>query len=205
MPLFSFIGIAVTGATMILYGEALWNPVDLLVRLSAEGGALLGLVSLFVIIVATLSTNIAANVVAPANSFSNLRPDRVGFRLGGLIAALLGILIFPWKLLDLYQTWLISYSGFLGAVGGVIVVDYLIVRRGVLDLRALYTEGSVYGYRRGVNRRAVAATLVGLAVVFLGLLVSPLGFVFDGAWFSATIAAGAAYAWLMRDEGRGAP
>ncbi len=200
MPLFSFIGIAVTGATMILYGEAIWNPVDLLVRMSAEGGALIGLVSLFVIIVATLSTNIAANVVAPANSFSNLKPDRIGFRLGGLIAALLGILIFPWKLLDLYQTWLISYSGFLGAVSGVIVVDYVLVRRGRLDLRGLYTEGSVYAYGGGVNRHAVSATLAGFAIVFLGLLVPGLRFLFDGAWFSATIAAAVVYGWLMRER-----
>jgi NCS1 family nucleobase:cation symporter-1 len=198
MPLFSFIGIAVTGATLILYGEAIWNPVDLLVRMSAEGGALLGLVSLFVIVVATLSTNIAANVVAPANSFSNLKPNRIGFRLGGLLAALLGIFIVPWKLLDLYQTWLISYSGFLGAVGGVIVCDYLIVRRGRLDLRALYMEGSSYAYSKGINRAAVVATGVGIAVALLGLLVPGLAFLFDGAWFSATAAAGLVYWWLMR-------
>lgn len=198
MPLFSFIGIAVTGATLILYGEAIWNPVDLLVRLSAEGGALLGLVSLLVIVVATLSTNIAANVVAPANSVSNLSPDRIGFRLGGLIAAVCGILILPWKLLDLYQTWLISYSGFLGAVGGVIVCDYLIVRRGRLDLRALYTEGSVYAYSSNVNRAAIVATLAGFAVVLIGIVVPALGFLYDGAWFSATIAAGLLYWWLMR-------
>ncbi len=198
MPLFSFIGIAVTGATLILYGEAIWNPVDLLVRMSAEGGALLGLVSLFVIVVATLSTNIAANVVAPANSVSNLKPDRIGFRLGGLIAALLGIFIFPWKLLDLYQTWLISYSGFLGAVGGVIVCDYLILRRGRLNLRALYTEGSEYAYEKGINRPAVVATVVGIAVVLLGILVPGLAFLFDGAWFSATAAAALVYWWLMR-------
>jgi NCS1 family nucleobase:cation symporter-1 len=199
MPLFSFIGIAVTGATLILYGEAIWNPVDLLARLSAErGSVILGLVSLFVIAVATLSTNIAANVVAPANSFSNLKPSVITFRLGGLAAALLGILIFPWKLLDLYQTWLISYSGLLGAVAGVIVCDYLLVRRTRLDVEALYTEGSAYSYRDGVNPCAVIATLLGVAVALLGLAAPPLRFLFDGAWFSATLVSGVVYWLLMR-------
>jgi len=122
MPLFSFIGLAVTSATVLLYGEAIWNPVDLLARLAAEqNSALLAIVSMGAIVVATLSTNIAANVVGPANSFSNLAPNRIGFRAGGLIAALIGILIMPWKLLELYQGWLITYSGLLGAVGGVIL------------------------------------------------------------------------------------
>ncbi len=199
MPLFSFIGIAVTGATLILYGEAIWNPVDLLARLSAErDSVLLGLVSLFVVAVATLSTNIAANVVAPANSFSNLKPSVISFRMGGLAAALLGILIFPWKLLDLYQTWLISYSGLLGAVAGVIVCDYLVVRRTRLDVEALYTEGSAYSFRSGANPCAVVATVAGVGVALLGLAAPALRFLFDGAWFSATLVSGLVYWLLMR-------
>lgn len=131
MPLFAFIGIAVTSATVLLYGKAIWNPVDLVTRLALEyHNPLLGIGAMLAILVATLSTNVAANVVAPANSFANLSPQRVGFRGGGLIAGLLGIAILPWKLLDMYQGWLISYSGLLGAVGGVIVCDYLVLRRG---------------------------------------------------------------------------
>ena len=200
MPLFSFIGLAVTSATVLLYGEAIWNPVDLLARLASEGGgAGLALVSLGAIIVATLSTNIAANVVSPANSLSNLAPRRISFRAGGLIAAAIGIVILPWKLLDLYQGWLITYSGLLGAVGGVILCDFLWVRRGRLDVEALYAEGSEYAYGgSGVNPAAVWATLAGIGVAVLGLLVPALAFLFEGAWFSATIVAAGVYAGMMQ-------
>lgn len=200
MPLFSFIGLAVTSATVLLYGEAIWNPVDLLARLAAESGsALLAVVSLGAIVVATLSTNIAANVVSPANSLSNLAPRRISFRAGGLVAALFGIFIFPWKLLDLYQGWLITYSGLLGAVGGVILCDFLFVRRGRLDVEALYRPDSEYAYGgSGVNGAAVWATLAGVGLAVVGLLLPALDFLFEGAWFSATIAAAVVYALLMR-------
>jgi NCS1 family nucleobase:cation symporter-1 len=201
MPLFSFIGVAVTSATLILFGEAIWNPVDLVARLTGSGSqVLLGFVAMFVIVVATLSTNIAANVVAPANSFSNLAPRRISFRMGGLIAGLVGILIFPWKLLDAYQTWLITYSGLLGAVGGVIVCDYLVVRRGVLDLPGLYADEGPYRYDRGVNRNAVVALVAGVLVALVGLLHPGLAFLFNGAWFSAAAASFVLYYLLMRSH-----
>ena len=199
MPLFSFIGVAVTAATVILFGEAIWNPVDLVARLSAEQGSVtMGVVAMLAIVVATLSTNIAANVVSPANSFSNLDPRRIGFRAGGLIAAVIGIFIVPWKLLDLYQGWLISYSGLLGAVGGVILCDLVFVRRFHLDVEALYTEGSEYAYGSGFNRAALVATVAGIGVALLGLAVPTLRILFDGAWFSGTIAAASVYFLLMR-------
>ncbi|HEV2131067.1 MAG TPA: NCS1 family nucleobase:cation symporter-1, partial [Longimicrobiaceae bacterium] len=190
MPLFAFIGVAVTGATLILYGEAIWNPVELVARLAEERGSpLLGLLAMLVIALATLSTNIAANVVAPANTFSNLSPRRISFRAGGLIAGVIGILIFPWLLLEMYQGWLISYSGLLGAAGGVILCDYVLVRRGRLALRDLYLEEGVYRYQGGVNVRAMAALAAGVAVALLGLVHPRLAFLFDGAWFSATAVA----------------
>lgn len=199
MPLFSFIGVAVTSATVTLYGEAIWNPVDLVVRLTAEGGAAwLGFLAMAAIVVATLSTNIAANVVAPANSFSNVSPRRISFRMGGLIAGAIGVLIFPWKLLDLYQTWLITYSGLLGAVGGVIVCDYVVIRRGVLDLRELYEEDGAYSYGSGVNQHAIVAMIAGIAIALAGLLHPSLAFLFNGAWFSATLVAFGVYWILMR-------
>jgi NCS1 family nucleobase:cation symporter-1 len=203
MPLFSFIGVAVTSATVVLFGEAIWNPVELVSRLAAEGGSVwLGVLAMLAIVIATLSTNIAANVVSPANSFSNLDPRRIGFRAGGMIAAVIGILIFPWKLLDLYQTWLISYSGLLGAVGGVILADYVFVRRFRLDVDALYTEGSQYAYGSGFNRAALVATLAGIGMALLGLTSLAPRILFDGAWFSATATAALVYLWLMRSAGR---
>jgi len=204
MPLFAFIGVVVTSATVILYGEAIWNPVDLLSRLTAESGSpLLGIVALVAVLVATLTTNIAANVVAPANSFSALQPRHVSFRLGGLIAGLIGIGIFPWKLLDRYQTWLIGYSGLLGAVAGVIVCDYVVVRRGRLSVTDLYAVDGRYTYTDGVNRRAVFALAAGVLAALAGLTHPALRFLFDGAWFSAAAVSFLVYWRLMHDE-RGA-
>ena len=199
MPLFAFVGVAVTSATVLRYGEAIWNPIDLLARLTREyDSPVLGIVAMLVLIVATLSTNIAANVVAPANSFSNLAPRRIGFRLGGLIAGAIGIAILPWKLLDMYQGWLISYSGLLGAVGGVMICDYVLIRRGVLAADALYDDRGVYRYRNGTNPRAMIALGAGVAVALLGRLVPSLAFLFNGAWFSATLVSFVVYWALMQ-------
>jgi NCS1 family nucleobase:cation symporter-1 len=198
MPLFAFVGVAVTSATVILYGQAIWNPVDLLARLTAESGNwMLGLVSMLAIIVATITTNIAANIVAPANSIANLAPRHISFRLGGLVAAIVGILILPWKLIEMYQAWLISYSGLLGGVAGVLICDYVVLRRGVLNVRDLYTETGIYRYTQGVNWRAVAALVAGIAVALVGTLDPRLRFLFDGAWFSAGIVSFVLYFVLM--------
>jgi NCS1 family nucleobase:cation symporter-1 len=198
MPLFAFIGIVVTSATLILYGEAIWNPVDLLARLTAEAQSpLLGLLAMVVLAVATLSTNIAANVVAPANSFSNLNPRRISFQMGGLIAGGLGILILPWKLLDMYQTWLISYSGLLGAVCGVLLCDYAVIRRYKLNLVDLYSEDGIYTYTGGFNYKALAALGAGIIAALAGKLHPSLAFLFNGAWFSATAVSFVVYYLLM--------
>lgn len=199
MPLFAFIGIAVTSATLILYGEAIWDPVVLLSRLAHDyNNPLLGIFVMVVLMVATLSTNIAANVVSPANSISNLAPQKITFRMGGLMAGLIGILIMPWKLLGMYLTWLISYSGLLGAVGGVIACDYLLVRRFRLNLADLYREKGEYGFSNGFNRSAVIATAAGILTALSGKLHPALSFLFDGAWFSAAIVSFGIYYGLMR-------
>jgi NCS1 family nucleobase:cation symporter-1 len=201
MPLFAFIGVAVTSATVLLYGEAIWNPIDLLARLTREyGNPALGIGAMVVLIVATLSTNIAANIVAPANSISNLAPRRISFRAGGLIAGLIGIVILPWKLLDMYQGWLITYSGLLGAVGGVIVCDYVLVRRFTLSTADLYDPRGAYHYGNGINGRALVALFAGIATALVGRVVPGLGFLFSGAWFSAAIVSIAMYWALMRKE-----
>jgi NCS1 family nucleobase:cation symporter-1 len=202
MPLFAFIGIAVTSATVTIYGEAIWNPVTLVARMTTDlDSPLLGVVVLVVLLVATLTTNIAANIVAPANAIANLAPSRISARTGGLIAAAIGIVILPWKLLDSYQTWLITYSGLLGAVGGVIVCDYLVVRRGQLQVADLYTDRGAYAYDLGLNRRGVIALGTGVVVALLGLVHPSLRFLFNGAWFSAAIVAFVLYAVLMRSSG----
>jgi NCS1 family nucleobase:cation symporter-1 len=209
MPFVAGVGVLVTGATVVRYGEAIWNPVDLLARLTTESGnAAIGALAMIAILVATLTTNIAANIVAPANSFANLAPRRIGFRTGGLIAGLIGIAIVPWALLDRYQTWLLTYSGLLGAVGGVLTCDYVVLRRGTLNVPDLYALAGRYTYRSGVNRAATWALAAGVAVAATGLLAPPLGFLFDGAWFSAAFVSGVVYYVLMRrrpgEDGRAA-
>jgi NCS1 family nucleobase:cation symporter-1 len=200
MPLFAFIGVAVTGATLILYGEAIWNPVTLLARLTAEyHSRFLGILSMVALLVATLTTNIAANVVSPANSLSNLMPQKITFRMGGLITGAIGIFIFPWKLLDMYQTWLISYSGLMGAAVGVLVCDYLIIRRGQLNLSDLYRENGEYTYINGFNRAALIALFAGIGVALVGKLHPNLIFLFNGAWFSAAIVSFMMYYFLMKN------
>jgi NCS1 family nucleobase:cation symporter-1 len=199
MPFIAFIGVAVTGATVVAFGEAIWNPVDLLARLTAQSSSpVLGVVATAALLVATLTTNIAANIVAPANSFSNLAPARITFRHGGFIAGALGVLILPWALLDRYQTWLITYSGLLGAAAGVLLADYVLVRRGVLAVEDLYSPRGRYTYRKGVNPAAMIALAAGIATALVGLAVPALRVLFDGAWFSAAIVSAVVYRALMR-------
>lgn len=164
MVLFAFIGVVVTAATALAFGKPIWNPVDLVARLSAEtGSSLLGVVALIALAVATLSTNIAANVVSPANDISNLAPQLISFRTAGIITGLIGVCIMPWKLLDQYQGWLLTYSGVLGAVGGVIICDYVLINRWQVDLAALYQADSRYAYSGGFNVRALVALFLGIA------------------------------------------
>lgn len=199
MPLFAFIGIAVTSATLILYGEAIWDPVKLLAKITSENNSpMIGILSMVVLLIATLSTNIAANVVSPANSISNLSPQKITFRIGGLIAGLIGIVIMPWLLLDMYLTWLISYSGLLGAVGGIIVCDYIFIRKMELNLNDLYDEAGEYHYDGGWNKNAIVALVAGVLVALAGKLHPSLGFLFNGAWFSAGLVSFALYWILMR-------
>src|SRR6476469_5151067 len=133
---------------------------------------------MFTVVVGTLRLNIAANVVSPANDFANAFPRHISFRTGGLITGLVGVAICPWKLLaspDLYIfTWLVGYSGGLGSIAGVLIVDYFVVRKRILKLPDLYAEAGAYRYRRGWNVAAVAATLAGCAAAWAGLFVPAL-------------------------------
>ncbi len=184
MTFYSFIGIAVTSATMIIYGEAIWDPVAVLSRL---GNPLAVIVAMVALLLATLNVNVAANVVSPANDFSNLAPRRISFRTGGLITCALGIAMQPWKLMASYGSyifgWLVGYSGFLGPIAGVMICDYFVVRRKRIRVEDLYRRGGLYEYSRGFNGRAIGALLAGAAVAFVGLVYAPLRVLYDYAWF----------------------
>jgi NCS1 family nucleobase:cation symporter-1 len=192
MALFAFIGAAVTNATVVIFGQRISDPVALLSRV---GGTLMLVVSMAGIMVATLAVNVAANVVAPANDISNVRPGRISFKGGATITAIVGILMMPWKLYShaaaYLFTWLIGYGALLGPVGGIMIADYFVVRRRNIDLDALYRRGGPYEYHRGVNWIAMAALALGIAPCvpgFLGALhaarVAPLwATIYDWAWF----------------------
>ena len=168
MTLFPLVGVLTTSATVIVYGEAIWDPVALAAKLD---NPILLIVAMFTLAVATLSTNIAANVVSPSYDFSNVWPSRISFRTGGLITGVIGIVIQPWNLLatpDLYIfTWLGFYGGATGAIAGVLVADYWLLRRTGLHLADLYKASGIYRYARGWNWTAVVALVAG-AFVALG-------------------------------------
>jgi nucleobase:cation symporter-1, NCS1 family len=184
MTFYSFIGIAVTSATLIIFGEALWNPVAVLSRLGNPWAVVLAMIAL---LMATLNVNVAANVVSPANDFSNLSPRRISFRTGGLITCFVGILMQPWALMANFGSyifgWLVGYSGFLGPIAGVLICDYFVVRKKFLVVEDLYRRDGQYEYFRGFHWPAIGALAAGAAVAFVGLIVPPLRVLYNYAWF----------------------
>jgi NCS1 family nucleobase:cation symporter-1 len=184
MTFYSFIGIAVTSATLIIFGQALWDPVAVLSRLGNPFAVILAMLAL---LMATLNVNVAANVVSPANDFSNLSPRRISFRLGGLITCFVGVAMQPWKLMANYGSyifgWLVGYSGFLGPIAGVMICDYFVVRKKVLLVQDLYQRDGLYEYRRGFNWQAVISLAAGAGVAFIGLFVPQLRVLYNYAWF----------------------
>lgn len=173
MTAFSFIGIAVTAATVVVFGEAIWNPVALVTRIAGSLPLIL-ILAMVVIAIAQVSTNMAANVVSPSNDFSNLAPRYISFKMGGLITAIVGILSFPWVLFNnvgaYIFTWLVGYGSLLGAIGAVMIMDYWIVRRRQLGLTELYRLDGRYSYSNGWNLKALAAVAIGVVPVIPGFV-----------------------------------
>ena len=198
MTFYSFIGIAVTSATMIIFGEALWDPVKVLARLGHPWEIVLAMIAL---LVATLNVNVAANVVSPSNDFSNLSPRRISFRTGGLITCAVGVAMQPWKLMANYGSyifgWLVGYSGFLGPIAGILICDYFVLRSKNLAAQDLYQRGGRYEYLRGINWKAIVALVAGVGVAFVGLFVAPLRALYDYAWFVGFVVSFSAYFVLM--------
>src|SRR5215470_7798764 len=199
MTLYSFIGVAVTSATVVIYGSAIWDPVQLLSRFQSPIAVV---ISLLAILLATLNVNIGANVVSPANDFSNLWPRRISFRAGGVITCFMGIALMPWKLLANYKTfilgWLGGYAAFLGPVAGIMICDYFVIRRRVLHVDDLYLRGGLYEYSRGFNWRAVCALAVGAATALAGLEVTSIRALYDYSWFVGFAVSFVTYYALMR-------
>ena len=197
MTAFAFIGVAVTSATIVIFGEAVWDPVVLVTKVGGTGVVVL---SALVVLAAQLTTNMAANVVSPSNDFSNLSPRRISYVTGGLITAVIGILMMPWKLYSdaaaYIFTWLLGYSSLMGALGGILIADYWVLRRQQLDVNDLFREQGRYTYRNGVNPRAVAALVLAILPVVPGFIRAvsvPGGTVKDPTFFDHLYA----YAWFI--------
>ena len=196
MTLFSFVGIMVTGATVVLYGEAIWDPVKLVARM---GSTWVVVLSMLALLIATLSTNLAANVVSPANGFSNLAPRWISFRTGAMATAVIGILIMPWRLMtdlsDYIFVWLIGYSALLGPIAGIMLCDYFLIRKTELNAEALYDPEGEYA---GVSWPAMAALVLAVLPNLPGFINAATGSAgTDEAFFSSFFDAIYGYAWFV--------
>ena len=202
MTVFAGMGILITSATVLIYGKAISDPIAL--GGMFDNRLIVGII-MFTVVIATLAVNIAANVVSPANDFANAFPGKINFARGGLITGLIGIAMMPWELLANAQRyingWLVGYSGSLGSVAGVLIVDYWIVRKTQLALRSLYIRGGSYEYQGGWNISAVIATLAGAGVALAGAFWEPMRPIYNWSWFVGFGLAGALYWALMRGKG----
>jgi len=214
MTFFAFVGVIVTSATAIIYGQTEWDIVKLAGRFDSK---LMVTIAMIGIIISTLATNIAANIVSPANDFANLAPQKINFRTGGYITGIIGVLIFPWKLIadpDGYIfTWLIAYSSLLGPVGGIMIVDYFFIRRKELNAVDLYQEKGEYTYRNGFNSKAIIALLAGIVPNIPGFLLQIkviasdafpqwVNHLYNYAWFVGFGVSGVVYYLLMKNDKR---
>ncbi len=214
MTLFAFIGVAVTSATLISYGRPIGNPVELMPKF---GSVWIVLLATFIIFMAQLSTNMAANVVSPSNDFSHLNPRKISYVTGGLITAVLGVAMMPWKLMgDLGAyifTWLIGYSGLMGAIGGILICDYWVIRKQKLDVAELFNPRGAYSYTGGTNWLAVTALVVAIAPCVPGFIraaMTPGGeppnpnffdTLYTYAWF-ITFGIGSVLYWVLMTQVR---
>lgn len=209
MTLFAFVGVATTAASVVVFGDATVYPDQLVARI---GGAPVIAISMLGLALATLSTNIAANVVSPANDFANLAPSKISYRTGGLITATIGVLMCPWLILqnagNYIFVWLVGYGVLLGPIGAIMIVDYFVLRRRELIVDDLYRRGGAYEYTNGVNLRAMLAFALGVLPCLPGFLAAsgagigevPAVFhhLYTWAWFVSSGISGAAYYALMR-------
>jgi nucleobase:cation symporter-1, NCS1 family len=199
MTLYSFVGVAVTSASAVIFGQPIWSPIDLMARFHQP---LIAFTAMIGLLVATLNVNVAANVVSPSNDISNLYPRLISFRAGGLITGFLGLAMMPWKLMASFHNyifeWLVGYSALLGPVAAIMISDYFLIRGTNLDLESLYRRGGVYEYRDGINPRAMIALAAGVLCALTGRFIPAVHWLFDYGWFTGFLVSGAVYVALMR-------
>jgi cytosine/uracil/thiamine/allantoin permease len=200
MMLYSFVAIFVTCASILIFQDVLiatdapWDPTALLGKFESPWVVI---VAQIFMIIATLSTNIAANVIAPSNAFSNLFPKKISFKMGGTITGILGIIICPWWLMNDIAGILILVSGFLGPVLAIMLCDYYLIRKKQLKLVELYKSDGAYSYAKGFNMNAMISLLIGIAAALIWYLVPSLSYLSDLAWFTGFFVSFIVYYVLM--------
>ena len=212
MTLFAFIGVVVTSTTTIIYGTTIWDPIVLAGKFENK---LIVSIAMICVTISTLATNIAANIVSPANDFANLSPAKIDFKKGGYITGVIGILIFPWKLIadpnGYIFTWLIAYSSLLGPIGGILIADYFFIRRQRLHVKDLYAEQGIYTYKNGFNPFAIIALFCGIIPNVPGFLTTIevigqdtvphwISNLYHYAWFVGFAVSFLVYYFLMRKK-----
>jgi NCS1 family nucleobase:cation symporter-1 len=212
MTLFAFVGVVVTSATAIVFGTTIWDPVVLAGKF--ESKALVS-IAMLAVALSTLATNIAANIVSPANDFAHLAPSKITFKTGGYITGIIGIMIFPWKLIadptGYIFTWLVGYSSLLGPVGGIMIVDYYFIRKQYLILNDLYDTKGIYRFSNGFNTNAILALIIGIIpnvpgflttikVVEMDVFPDWISGLYHYAWFVGFGLSGLVYWLLMKKE-----
>jgi NCS1 family nucleobase:cation symporter-1 len=197
MTLFAAIGAIAASGSKVVYGEAIWDPIQLAGKITIAPIEMLAMVAAAIV---TLTVNMSANVVSPSYDFANVAPRHITRRTGGLLVGFLGVVSMPWKLLSspsgFIFDWLGGYGGGMGAIAGVMIVDYWIVRRGTLNVSELFSANGAYRYTGGWNVRALVATAVGLFVAWGGYVIPALDGLTDYGWFAGFFAAGFAY-WAL--------
>jgi NCS1 family nucleobase:cation symporter-1 len=211
MALLAALAVTVTSATIVLYGKALWDPVDVASRMT--GAAVL--VALIILMIDTASVNLAANMVGPAYDFSALSPKRISYRMGGYITAGIALAMMPWKILESSQgyifTWLIGYSALLGPIAGIMIIDYYFIRKTTLDVDQLYRENGIYSYANGWNMAAILAFVAGVLPNIPGFLNAafPASFadvgdtfktIYTYAWFVGVVISAIVYGLMMKGK-----
>lgn len=205
MMLIAFVSIFVTGCGLLVFGELLWDPTSVVVKI---GNPIASVVGCLGIAIAQVTTNVAANIVAPANGFSNLAPKKISYRTGVLIGALISVLIMPWKLLASPEGYIFNFLGtyavYLGPLAGIYIADYYIVKKRRIDTYSLFVgKGGRYWYQNGVNRAAIAVWVISVIPPTLGLLFPGNAFfkgIFDNGWIFGFVLSLIIYPLFMKKD-----
>jgi len=207
MFLFSGLGVVLTAASLDLVGETVSDPINLIGHIDSPVWVVL---SMLMIILATISTNTAANIVSPTNSFQNIAPRFINENRGVLITGIIGILLMGWELLkkmgwlesdvsveSLYSNWLLGYSSLLGPIAGIMIVDYFLIKGQSYNLLALYQDDAGYP---AWNKAGFTAFLIPVGLTLIAITTGKLNWFYDYGWFTGSILGGLIYYLAARGE-----